>query len=309
MSLKGSLKDFQLEEIIKFIDAGKKTGALEVKKGNETVVFFFKNGGLYFVQRSNSPVSISEKILSAGILDEAAVKDIKAGKIFPPASLALNQEQKQKIKEIMLEQLVEKAADVFTWDDGLFQFKNGEKRSGEDWGVTVESSRFFEKVRKHSEVIKKFAEHAKTLKTRLYFNRNISPDEDVIISGKEWKFLSYLKDGMSVEQIIKAAGVSLFTGISIATSLLEKGLLTTFEAEEKIDTQEKIEEEVVERIKDEAIKESTNAIETPELEPEDLFDSENLINELAAITGSRVQAPDDKTREELENILKTLKNL
>jgi|GEM_PF-2770160 len=309
MSLKGNLRDFQLEEIIRFIEAGKKTGALEIKKGGETAVFFFKNGGLYFIQRSNNPVSISGKILTEGILDENIVKNIKSGKVFPPSTAPLNDEQKQKIKEILINQLVELAADVFTWDEGTFEFKNNEKRTGEDWGVFVEPVRFLEKVKKHSEVIKKFSEHAKTLKTRLLLNRNIPTDEDIIISGKEWLFLSYLKDGMTVEQVAKAAGLSLLLSVSIATCLLEKGLLIAGDEKKVTDEKELPENEVVERIKKEAEKESEITIETSEEEIEEQLDSDSLINELAAITGSTGKNTNDTTRKELEEILKTLKNL
>lgn len=309
MSLRGNLKDFQLEEIIKFIEAGKKTGALEIKRSKESAVFFFKSGGLYFIQRSDKPVSISEKILAAGILDEDVSRDVKSGKLFPPATAPLNDEQRQKIKEIIFNELIELGADVFTLEDGVFEFKNNEKRTGEDWGVYVEPDRFLERVKKHSEIIKKFSEHARNLKTRLYLNRNIPDDEDVIISGKEWRFLSSLKDGMTVEQVARSAGLSLLASVSIATNLLEKGLLISGEENKAPEEREQVKNEVVEKIKEEAEKENEKTIQTSEEELEEVLDSDSLIDELAAITGSSGQSADDATRKELEEILKTLKNL
>lgn len=318
MSLKGSIKDFQLEEILRFIDAGKKTGALEIQNGRESVVFYFKNGGLYYIHRSSKPLSLTEKILSSGLLDEETVKNVKTGKVFPPASLNFSEEIKAKISQLMFQELVEQAADVFTWQDGSFIFKNNEKRTGEDWGIYVSTEKFIDKARKHSEVIKKFAEHAKTLKTKLDFNREISPDEDIIISGKEWRFLSNLKPGMTIEEIASASGLSLLNAITVATSLMEKGLLvsamesetTPAEKPEKPRVEDDKSEEIEDRIKEEVKKEKEKVIE-PETQIEEAFDEDNLIDELAAITGNvetNLTASDD-TRKELENILKALKEL
>lgn len=312
MPLKGSIKDFQLEEIINFIDAGKKTGALEIQNGPEVVVFYFKKGSIYFIHKNTKPVSLTEKILNSGLIEKDVADKIKSGKIFPPETLSLDEETKKKVAQLVFDTLVELAADVFVWSDGTFVFKNNEKRTGEDWGIYIDTARFLEKVRKHSEVFKRFSEHARTLKTRLELNHNLDNDEDIIISGKEWKFLSHIRPGMTIEEVANSSGFSFLSAITIATNLIEKGLIlpTNSVKEEPETTTEgrslESEREVVEKIKKEAEQEEEVTVQ-PETEAEEALDEDSLIDELAAITGS-VEASDD-TRHELENILKTLKEL
>lgn len=315
MSLKGNIRDFQLDEIVKFIEAGKKTGALEIQKGPETAVFYFKKGSLYFVHRGSKPISITEKVLNSGIIEADIVEKIKSGKIFPPETANLSEEVKRKVAQIIFDELVEQSADIFSWSEGTFVFKNNEKRTGEDWGVTIDTTRFLEKVRKHSEVFKRFSEHAKTLRTIIELNKNISPDEDIIITGKEWKFLSAWKPGMTIEDVAKNSGTSLLTAITLATNLIEKGLIVTKNEELKEKVEESFisneeTEQIVKQIREESTEEKEELIETPS-EIEETFDEESLIDELAAITGNLDAAsenPED-TRKELESILKTLRDL
>ncbi|MCX7831283.1 MAG: DUF4388 domain-containing protein [Actinobacteria bacterium] len=315
MSLKGNIKDFQLDEIVRFIEAGKKTGALEIQNGPEAAVLYFKKGSLYFVHRGSKPISITEKVLNSGIIEEDIAQKIKSGKIFPPETANLSEEARKKVAQMIFDELVEQTADIFSWSEGTFVFKNNEKRTGEDWGVTIDTTRFLEKVRKHSEVFKRFSEHAKTLKTVIELNKNISPDEDIIITGKEWKFLSAWKPGMTIEEVAKNSGISLLTAITLATNLMEKGLIVAKNEELKEEARESLPseqetEKIVQQIRKESVEEKEELIETPS-EIEETLDEESLIDELAAITGTLETTIEssENTKKELESILKTLKEL
>lgn len=321
MPLKGNIKDFHLGEIIKFIGVGKKTGALEINQGPEAAVLYFNNGKLYFVHRNAKPVSITEKILSSGIIPEEDAEKIRSGKVFPPASLALDDSTKSKIAGILREILIEQAAEVFAWGDAEFIFKNGEKRTGEDWGVYLDTEEFLEKVEKHSETLKRFSERAKNFRARLNFNKDIEDESDIVINGKEWKVISNLKPGMTVEQIASASGFSTVTTIAVVNSLIEKGLLTFEETEDLLQDEEKSEEnqEMISKaeksgtISEEAIQEEMQKEKhKPKAEASDeSFDEENLIDELAAITGSIETSVDSNSlaKDELERILRTIEEL
>lgn len=316
MALKGNIKDFRLEEILRFVSAGKKTGALEVSNGVQTVIFYFRNGNLYFVYNSQKPYSVTESILKKGIVDEETAKEIKAGKKFPLDSINLSEEAKKKIEDILINDLTEIASAVFTWEEGNFVFKANEKRTGEDWGIGVDLEKFLESIKKHSDVFLKFSKIASSLNARLYLNTNINPDEDIIISGKEWKFISNFKAGMTVEEAAKKSGFNLSIGVAIATSLIEKGLMYATTKDENLEKEntevpsenEVSEEEVVKS--GEEIKEESPVIESVDIEKDISEKEENLLDELAAITGKyEIEDESDETKRELENILKTLKEL
>lgn len=317
MALKGNIKDFRLEEILRFVNAGKKTGALEVSNGVQTVVFYFKNGNLYFIYNSQRPYSVTESVLKQGIVDNETAKEIKAGKKFPLDSINLSEEARKKIKDILMNDLTEVASTVFTWDEGNFVFKANEKRTGEDWGIGVDLEKFLESIKKHSDVFLKFSKIANSLNAKLYLNTNINPDEDIIISGKEWKFISLFKSGTTVEEVAKKGGFSLPSAIAIATSLIEKGLINATTKEENVSLEEEVEVAAEKEASKEEQKQSSEEIkeEGPILESvdveKDIHEKEdNLLDELAAITGKyEIEGESDETKKELENILKTLKEL
>lgn len=320
MALKGNLRDFKIEEIMTFINAGKKSGAFEVKKGPDTVIFYFRQGNLYYIYNSRNPVSVTEQILKSGILDEETVKEIKTGKKYPLDSVQVSEKQAEAIKEILLETLCSIAAEVFSWEEGEFIFKAGEKRSGEDWGLSPDYNKFLSCCRKRADVFKKFSKYARDLNRKLYFNADIN-DDDVILTSKEWRFISNMRPGSTPEEVARNSGLTVSMAIQVATSLLEKGLIVVKEIEEPEKPEEvteapsKIEEpvkveEAVKEIEEQQKKEEV--VETEDIEEKiDLSEDYNLIDELAALTtnspGETNLSPD--TKAELENILKSLKEL
>lgn len=304
MALRGNLRDFDIEEILRFISAGKKNGALEIDSGREKVTFYFNSGQLYFVHRPSRPYSVTEKVLKSKLLNPDVAQKVKQGKLFPLSSVELSEEAREKIKSFMIRDLADLAADVFVWKDGEFQFKPGEKRVGEDWGIAVDLDRFMEEVRKNSEIIVRFYRYSDTTDAPLRLKKDIDLDEDIILTGREWLFICVLQDGMTIEEVAEKMGIGTGSAISIATILLEKGLIE-ITGEKKPGTEEKEEKKTKEpEVEAEVSKQKPGKEEKPE--------EDTLIDELAAVTGTidlDKQNLSEEAKKELMDILKSLKNL
>lgn len=310
MALKGNLRDFNIEEILRFIYNGKKSGALEISNGKENVTFYFNSGQLYFVHRPSRPYSVTEKILKSKLLQQDVAEKVKQGKLFPLDSVKFSKEAEEKIRNFMLRDLADLAADVFVWREGEFQFKPGEKRVGEDWGLAVDIDKFIEEVRKNSDIIARFYRYTDTSNAPLRLKQDIDLDEDIILTGKEWRFICALRDGMTIEDVADKLGIGTGTAISTATVLLEKGLIEispikSTPEEEKV-RHEKKEEKPPARQPE---KKEQEQIEKKSEQPEE---EESLIDELAAVTGQidlDKQNLSEEAKKELMDILKSLKNL
>lgn len=338
MALKGDVKDFNLDEIIRFICAGKKAGSLDIDNGQEAVSVYFKNGGVYFVARSSRPDSVTERVLSRVDLPGEVKKELASGSSFPPSAAKLSEKAREEVAAIILEQAADAFADVLSWPKGQFAFKPGQQATREDWGVVVDAETFLEESRRRGEIFTRFFRFADSLDVVLVPNEDIAQDDDVIVSGREWAFLCALREHESLGEVVASGAMSLTTAMMAATSLLEKGLLKVAEgrrARERTSATAVSEPQDSERApeaaapapeaavpageegaagEEPAAEESAAAGEEETAEPASDVD---LIDELAAITGGLAggeggEPPGetgDTTREELLEILKSLKKL
>jgi hypothetical protein len=346
VALKGNVRDFSLDEIVRFVCAGKKVGSLDIDNGQEAVSIYFKNGGIYFVSRTSRADSVTERVLSSVALPEEIKKSLSSGSAFPPAAAKIDDSVKEEIAKIILDETADNFADVLSWPKGDFVFKPGQQATREDWGIVIDADTFLEESRRRGEIFTRFFRFAESLDVVLVPNEEISHDEDVIISGKEWAFLCALRNVESLSDLVRDGTFSLTSAMLVATSLLEKGLLKVAGAPKR-----KREERAPEKAaqpqeeappapaaaKEEQVTETPPAAPQVEEEPEkaelavagegatqaeersEEHEEENLIDELAAITGGFAQpeagasgeggASGDSTRDELMEILKSLKKL
>lgn len=345
MALKGNVKDFNLDEIIRFIALGKKTGSLEIEGPQETASLFFKNGLIYYVGRSVRPESVTERTLEKINLPENVKKGITDGSLFPPFKAKLEEEQKREIEKIIIEQTADAFADVILWSQGEFIFKANEQATREDWGLGVESEAFLEEAKKRGEVFNRYFRYAESLDVPLKLKREIDLEEDIILSGREWSLICCYQIGYSIVDIVRETGMSLTSVLLAVASLFEKGLLVVDKerrVKEKQVLEKAIKEEKEQEVAEvEARKEEEKEevrVSTPEIvkeeevkpqepleievkKPEEKkeIEEENLIDELAAITGKfdlktgggseGAENKPEITKQELMDILKTLKKL
>lgn len=318
MALKGNVRDFNLEEILRFLNVGKKTGALIVEKGSDSVTFYFEKGNLYFVNRVPESYSFTERVLSSGILPQSLVQKIKEGKAYPPKEIDLDENNLKDVEKLLIGYLTEISSDVLSWPEGSFIFQPGDKKTGENWGININIEVFIEKAKKRGEVYSKFNSYAKDIDVPLFLKKDIKHDEDIILTGKEWNFLCSVKSGMNIKEISKDLSIPISSALKIAISLIEKGLIKVEKEKSKDKFKNiKVKKETgkVEEIEKE--EEKTKSDNKTEKEPEEKSEKEiseegSLIDELAAITGKvepgKIEVSDE-TKKELRDILDSLKDL
>lgn len=240
MELEGSLKSFNLLEILQFLSIGKLTGTLTLSKGLKEIILFIRTGKVVY----SSQMTMGEKICRALI-----EKELIQRSRFENILLRENPEREfsvlvkslideNKLDKMILEDLVklfveDMVWEVLLWDGGNFKFNHGPVELNPVIAVEVdieslciEGSRRLEDCKKFLAVIP-MINLVPTLK-------QVSPKiiDSLRQMTYEWKVLSLINGYRNVESIIEQSGSGVFETHRILAFLITSNVIDLTPPEE-----------------------------------------------------------------------------
>ncbi len=134
MPIKGSLKDFKLEEVIQMITAGKKSGKLEINAHRRRYRIYFKNGELL---HASAPFSTGEDAIKDVFLETYGVFEFIQNIILPPKTIKKNN-MEIIFQGISVREECGETKNIFTENDRLITSDNtvgNVSISEEEWKI------------------------------------------------------------------------------------------------------------------------------------------------------------------------------
>jgi hypothetical protein len=132
VGISGNLKTMQLSELLQWLALGQKTGTLVIEGRGIQKRLFFQNGRINFTSSSDQREYLGQFLVSHGYITEDELKKamevqeeskILLGRIL----LMINAISETDLLRLMRRKAEESIYDVFLWEDGTFEFIDGEQ--------------------------------------------------------------------------------------------------------------------------------------------------------------------------------------
>jgi hypothetical protein len=132
VGISGNLKTMQLSELLQWLALGQKTGTLLIEGHGVKKRLFFRNGRVIFTSSSDCREYLGQFLVSHGYITEDELKKamevqeeskILLGRIL----LMINAISETDLLRLMRRKAEESIYDVFLWEDGNFEFVDGEQ--------------------------------------------------------------------------------------------------------------------------------------------------------------------------------------
>jgi hypothetical protein len=237
--LQGNLKEFSLPNIFQLVKMSAKSGALTIRRGEESGKIFFRNGLIYYAYSAPQLLPLGERLVKAGSitakqLKEALAEQQKAGESARIGTILLQSGviDRSTLEQAVREQIQDSAFNFFSWSDGDFEFSANEHVTDEDILVemTVETV-IMEGCRRIDEWELIFG-HLGSLERvpHLSYSERVEERGEITLTAEEWRVLVHIDGRADINTILRDCGLDRFHGAKVIYSLFSGGLITVTEA-------------------------------------------------------------------------------
>jgi hypothetical protein len=231
LALEGGLKEFSLEELLILLGRARKSGFLELKRGEVEGGIYFKEGKVYFARSEWNKSSMGVRLLRSKAinrnqLDEAMKVVQKGGGNLGEALISLGFVSQKFLEKFIKKEIINTVFDLFRWPEGKFHFYVDESSPEEHLGVVVEVETLLEEISKRRGEWERIKERIPSLK--VVFQLAEAPGEgsrDILLKPREWKVLRLINGERDLETIVKMLGMNDFEVSKIVYGLYSVGLL------------------------------------------------------------------------------------
>ena len=239
MLLQGNLKEFSLPNIFQLVKMSAKSGALTIRRGDESGKIFFRNGLINYAFSSPQLLPLGERLVKAGSitarqLKEALAEQKKAGERARIGTILLQSGviDRGTLEQAVREQIQDSAFNFFSWSEGDFEFSADEHVTDEDILVemTVETV-IMEGCRRIDEWELIF-EHLGSLERvpHVSYSERVEERGEITLTAEEWRVLVHIDGRADINTILRDCGLDRFHGAKVIYSLYSGGLITVSEA-------------------------------------------------------------------------------
>ena len=239
MLLQGNLKEFSLPNIFQLVKMSAKSGALTIRRGEESGKIFFRNGLINYAYSAPQLLPLGERLVKSGAitakqLKEALAEQKKAGEGARIGTILLKSGviDRGTLEQAVREQIQDSAFNFFSWSVGVFEFSADEHVTDEDILVemTVETV-IMEGCRRIDEWELIF-EHLGSLERvpHLAYSERVEERGEITLTAQEWRVLVHIDGRADINTILRDCGLDRFHGAKVIYSLYSGGLITVTEA-------------------------------------------------------------------------------
>lgn len=232
MALKGNLKDFSFSQLLNLISIAKKTGTLRVNGPEKNAWISFVQGKLSYAHNNTHEDHLAsvlhkyEKITDKQfqVIKERAqsIGDKELGLMLINANYVKQEEILNSLKK----SFVSTTNEVFTWGEGLFQFDNNKLPPNDKISLKISLENIIIEGSRRLQEMERLQDEIPSLEMALKFTDNPGTNiQNVNLSAKEWRVVSYINPKNSMAQIAKTTKLGDLEFRRIVYSLLQAGLV------------------------------------------------------------------------------------
>ncbi|HEU5369152.1 MAG TPA: DUF4388 domain-containing protein [Ktedonobacterales bacterium] len=238
MTLAGTLRQTNLEDVLRLIDEQRGAGLLVVKHGNLFAELYLKAGQVLCVQRSGVGQSFSERLVNARLVAPQQLGYVRALYQEKPittevdlarALLQCNYLTERELRDWVADDVVELLVVTLSWDDGEFEFVEHEAPLPGRMVIAVPISTVLDEALHHLAQRRQRASAARvavTLDLVLSFAEDPQPANGKIqLTLDQWRFLTVINGRIPLWEVCKLLGLSQPVALRLASELLSSGVL------------------------------------------------------------------------------------
>jgi len=231
MSINGDLTTFSVANLLQMLNQDGKSGKLAMRRGNIYSEIYFNKGQIIYADSNRKPKEIVSTLRSKGIIaeeemdkmmqiaraDGVDVRIMLVKKGIIPYSL---------LKKYLLYQVQEIVYAIFLWDNGNFQFIEGDIPKNIEGSVDIKLS-VMEVILESTRRLDEWAlirDHIKS-ENEIYETTDSVWRKNKVIGAEEWRIISLLDGSRSIQDIITESGYSEFAVYKNLSSLKQTGLI------------------------------------------------------------------------------------
>lgn len=262
MALKGNLRDFSLADIFQLIALSRKTGMLNIVRSEDSGHVCFQDGLVSYVKMSWRSDTFIERLIRSGKVKEQNVSRVLETQKTAAKGQALNRVlvdekliEAESLEKFFSEQIISGIFELFTWEEGDFNFDSGKTTPEENLGLTVDVQTIVAEVNKRLEEWNKIKK--KIPSSDLIFVMSPAPGDgnlEISLKPREWKLLCFLNGVRDIRTLGSDLGLSEFEVAKLLYGMLSVGLVEMIEQPLEIKPAERPAAKPVEKVKVEPAK-------------------------------------------------------
>lgn len=232
MALKGNLRDFSFSQLLNLISLAKKTGTLEVHGPDKAATISFDDGKLCYAQNNKSDNGLAAVLLRTEKLSDKQFQVIRekanniGDKELGLMLINSNYVTQDEILSSLKQEFVSTANDIFTWEEGIFQFENNITLAADKISLLISLENIIIEGSRQLQELERLQDEIPSLDMALKFTDNPGTNiRNVNLSVKEWRVVSFINPKNSMKQIARTTKLSELEFRRIVYSLIQAGLV------------------------------------------------------------------------------------
>ena len=217
MSLAGNLKTVSFPDILQLLATGKKSGLLEIKTNTRQKEIAFKNGNIIYASSVNSQEDLLGNMLlqkgkiSKTDLDRAITLHKQTGRQLGTTLIDMNLFDKQEIAECLKLQIEEIVYNLFSWQEGDFNFLEGKAPANAPFLIELSTMNV---IMEGTRRIDEWVEIQKVMPADdvlLAISKNPKlPGDEITLSPEEFKMFSLINGDRTLPDLINSSPMGEF---------------------------------------------------------------------------------------------------
>jgi len=236
MALEGSLREFNVADILQLIFFQKKTGVLILQGRYDRVRVLFFDGNIVgadsrkrSIEKRLGMILLKRGLITREQIEAVIEKQRTEGGKFGAVLTREGFVTKEQIKEVLTFQITEVMVQVFSMKEGRYEFKPQSVPVDREVGVVLNTEHFLmEGVR----LVDEWSQIEGKITLEDVFIRTENPPR-VKVSEEERKIYEFVDGENTVADITDVSGIDSYSVSSALLSLAEKGVVYMYQDEEE----------------------------------------------------------------------------
>jgi len=232
MALKGNLRDFSIVQLLNLINLARKTGTLEISRGDKRASLCFRGGKLIHARLDGNGAQLVTALRESGLInkDQAHTIRTRAGsrsdKELGLLLMNAGYVSQNDILDSVRAHILDTVYPLFTWTKGTFHFDSGAPEVDGVITVRVDLENLIMQGTRRLEEWERLQEELPDLRLSLRFaDRPQASLRDINLNVQEWRVISFINPRNTIQQIAQYNNMSDFQIRKIVYGLLQAGLV------------------------------------------------------------------------------------
>jgi hypothetical protein len=238
MTFTGTLRQTNLEDVLRQIDEERAVGLLIVRYGNLFAELYVAAGQVLCVQRSGVGQSFSERLANARLVTPQQLGYVRALYQEKPitsevdlarALLQCNYLTERELRDWVADDVIELLVVALSWDEGEFEFIDHETPLPGRMVIEVPISAVLEEALHHLAQRRQRVSAARVAVTPdlvLGFAEELAPSSGKVqLTQHQWRFLTAINGKIPLWEVSKMLGLPKDAALRLASELLSSGVL------------------------------------------------------------------------------------